>query len=236
MTVLFVGDVHLKSARVLPAVDRAVAATGADEIVFLGDVCDDWDVTARQAGAAVRMFADWVHARRAAGLGVTVLAGNHDLPYLARPRSAEYHWFRREADGFKPRAHEGIHDALVGLDVRMAWRRGRILATHAGVTGSWAAWAKLSDEPETDLARMPRRVLFDMAGPARGGASIPSPVWADRTELEADPWSGWIQVVGHTPVPIAMNVGRLWFCDTWTDGDCSMLLLADDGTLSPVRL
>lgn len=235
MTVLFVGDIHLKSARILPAVDRAVAATGADEVVFLGDVCDDWDVTARQAVAAIRMFADWVHARRTAGLDVTVLAGNHDLPYLARPRSAEYHWYHHEADGFKPRAHEGIHDALVGLDVRMAWRRGRILATHAGVTGSWAAWAKLSDEPETDLDRMPRRVLFDMAGPARGGSSIPSPVWADRSELEADPWSGWIQVVGHTPVPTAMNVGRLWFCDTWTDGDGSMLLLSDDGSFAPVR-
>lgn len=31
------------------------------------------------------MFADWVAARRAAGLDVTVLAGNHDLPY--RPPS-----------------------------------------------------------------------------------------------------------------------------------------------------
>lgn len=64
MTVLFVGDIHLKSARVLPAVDRAVAMTGADGVVFLGDVCDDWDATAREAVAAVRMFADWVAARR----------------------------------------------------------------------------------------------------------------------------------------------------------------------------
>lgn len=80
MTVLFVGDIHLKSARVLPAVDRAVAMTGTDGVVFLGDVCDDWDVTAREAVAAVRMFADWVAARRAAGLDVIVLAGNHDLP------------------------------------------------------------------------------------------------------------------------------------------------------------
>lgn len=87
MTVLFVGDVHLKSARVLPAVDRAVAMTGAVGVVFLGDVCDDWDATARQAVAAVRMFADWVRARRAAGLDVTVLTGNHDLPYLARPNT-----------------------------------------------------------------------------------------------------------------------------------------------------
>ena len=60
MTVLFVGDIHLKSARVLPAVDRAVAMTGTDGVVFLGDVCDDWGVTAREAVAAVRMFADWL--------------------------------------------------------------------------------------------------------------------------------------------------------------------------------
>ena len=62
MTILFVGDIHLKSARVLPAVDRAVAMTGADGVVFLGDVCDDWDATAREAVTAVRMFADWVAA------------------------------------------------------------------------------------------------------------------------------------------------------------------------------
>ena len=119
MTVLFVGDVHLKSARVLPAVDRAVAVTGAVGVVFLGDVCDDWDVTAREAVAAVRMFADWVAARRAAGLDVTVLAGNHDLPYLARPRSYAAHWFGHEADGFKPRAHKGVHEALKPLDMRL---------------------------------------------------------------------------------------------------------------------
>lgn len=238
MTVLFVGDVHLKSARVLPAVDRAVAMTGADGVVFLGDICDDWGATAREAVAAVRMFADWVAARRAAGLDMTMLAGNHDLPYLARPRSPEFHWFRREADGFKPRAHEDVHEALKPLDVRLAWRRGRVLATHAGVTGAWAAYAGLSDSPEGELdsrlRESPMR-LFDMAGPARGGRSVPSPVWADRTELEADPWAGWIQVVGHTPVPTVASTGSLWFCDTWTDGDGSMLLLSDDGSFTPVR-
>ena len=228
---LFVGDIHLKSARVLPAVDRAVAMTGTDGVVFRGDVGDDWDVTAREAVAAVRMFADWVAARRAAGLDVTVLAGNHDLPYLARPRSYAAHWFRHEADGFKPRAHEGVHEALKPLDMRLAWRRGRVLATHAGVTGAWAAYAGLSDSPEGELDRRLRESpmhLFDMAGPARGGRSVPSPVWADRTELEADPWAGWTQVVGHTPVPTVTNAGSLWFCDTWTDGDGSMLLLSDD--------
>lgn len=77
--------------------------------------------------------------------------------------------------------------------------------------------------------------LFDMAGPARGGRSVPSPVWADRTELEADPWAGWTQVVGHTPVPTVTNAEGLWFCDTWTDGDGSMLLLSDNGSFAPVR-
>lgn len=150
MTTLFVGDIHLKSARVLPAVDRAVAMTGADGVVFLGDICDDWGATAREAVAAVRMFADWVAARRAAGLDMTMLAGNHDLPYLARPRSPEFHWFRREADGFKPRAHEDVHEALKPLDVRLAWRRGRVLATHAGVTGAWAAYAGCRTRPRAN--------------------------------------------------------------------------------------
>lgn len=136
MTVLFVGDVHLKSARVLPAVDRAVAMTGAVGVVFLGDVCDDWDVTAREAVAAVRMFADWVADRRAAGLDVTVLAGNHDLPYLARPRSYAAHWFGHEADGFKPRAHKGVHEALKPLDMRLAWRPLRAIARLGGPDGA----------------------------------------------------------------------------------------------------
>lgn len=42
-------------------------------------------------------------------------------------------------------------------------------------------------------------------------------------------------MVGHTPVPTVANVGDLWFCDTWTDGDGLMLLLSDDGSLVPVR-
>ena len=54
MTVLFVGDIHLKSARVLPAVDRAVAMTGTDGVVFLGDVCDDWNDRLRERFASLR--------------------------------------------------------------------------------------------------------------------------------------------------------------------------------------
>ena len=97
------------------------------------------------------------------------------------------------------------------------------------MTGAWAAYAGLSDSPEGELDRRLRESpmhLFDMAGPARGGRSVPSPVWADRTELEADPWAGWIQVVGHTPVPTVTNAGGalvLRYVDGWGRVDAPAL-------------
>lgn len=132
MTTLFVGDIHLKSARVLPAVDRAVAMTGADGVVFLGDVCDDWDVTAREAVAAVRMFADWVRARRARRARCDGIDGQPrpavpGPPALARiplvpPRGGRLQTAR-------PRGHPR---RARGVGWRgWAWRCGRVLATHA---------------------------------------------------------------------------------------------------------
>ena len=84
-----------------------------------------------------------------------------------------------------------------------------------------------------------------MVGQARGGwdTAAPSPCWADRTELAADPLPGFRQVVGHTPVPTVLfqrsvagvcagNPVDLWFCDTHSlmrngvpIGDGSMLLV-----------
>lgn len=228
MSVLFVGDPHLKAHRILPRVERVVDDHRVGEVVFLGDMCDDWDATARQAAEDVELFARWTLGQRAAGLKVTALAGNHDLPYLAAPRTPLFWRYKRQADGFKPRAHERIHRALTAVKPVAAWRSGRVLATHAGVTGAWAAWAGLGDGPERALNAMLEAdpwPLFDMAGPARGGDSMPSPLWADGNELEADPWDGWLQVVGHTPVPTVTNAGLLWFCDTYTDGDGTMLLM-----------
>lgn len=34
---------------------------------------------------------------------------------------------------------------------------------------------------------------------------------------------------------VAGKPASLWFCDTWTDGDGSMLLLSGDGSFAPVR-
>lgn len=91
-------------------------------IGFLGDMCDGWNVTVRQAAEDVELFARWTLRQRGAGLKVTVLAGTTTCPY-----------------------------------------------------GPYVGHARMSGE--------------------------------------------------HTPVPTVTNAGPSWFCDTYTDGDGTMLLM-----------
>ena len=68
METLVVGDLHLKQPVVLPRIDALLAAHPTiGRVVFLGDVCDDWDARPYQALEALELYAGWVERRRAAG-------------------------------------------------------------------------------------------------------------------------------------------------------------------------
>lgn len=97
--------------------------------------------------------------------------------------------------------------------------------------------------------------IFSQAGQARGGYSDASPLWADKSELIADPMYHIRQVVGHTPVKTITFCksnnnpearANLIFCDTMSEwyepytgltfpiGDMSLLEL-DFGKLNTPR-
>ena len=81
---LVVGDMHCKEELVLPRVDAAVEALGAGRVVFCGDYVDEWRSNALTMRDALDFFGDWVRTRRAQGLGVDLVLGNHDVQYLLR--------------------------------------------------------------------------------------------------------------------------------------------------------
>lgn len=242
---LVVGDMHCKEELVLPRVDAAVEALGAGRVVFCGDYVDEWRSNALTMRDALDFFGDWVRTRRAQGLGVDLVLGNHDAQYL----------LHEPGPGTHTALYDEVAEALLALGVRAAVTVGTSLVTHAGVTRAWAnEFLDLSDGASADEVATQLNALLDdgmrmslrmlaAAGPGRGGYELPGPLWADQGELAFDALPGLDQIVGHTPVEsvdlwqVPTEDGLhtscyLVFCDTLSLrrdlaplGDGSMLLV-----------
>ena len=242
---LVVGDMHLKEELVLPRVDAAVQALGAKRVVLCGDYVDEWCSSTLTTHDALDYLAIWVKTQRRRGLTVDLVLGNHDAQYL----------LREPGPGTHTELYDVVANVLTELDVRAAATVGSSLVTHAGVTRGWAE-ANLDCTKGFDADGLCRQLnaLLDsgekqalrtltQAGPGRGGAELPGPLWADQSELWSDPLPGLSQVVGHTPVDTIepyqipqeghLHIScRLVFCDTMSltsnlmpIGDGSMLLV-----------
>lgn len=236
---LVVGDVHLKQEIILPRVEAAARA-GVTRIVFLGDYCDEWHATDRQTLEALGLFADWTREMRGAGTDVVLLLGNHDLQYL----------MGEPGPGTRASIMGEVREALLSLKLKAAETIGCFLATHAGVTQTWAD--RFLDSPTgaeglaAQLNGLYARNAFaelSACGPGRGGMSVPGPLWADAGELWSDAARGVDQIVGHSPVRSCEPMGaasamagvgseRIYLCDTFSltssmrpIGDASMLLV-----------
>ena len=225
--VLVCGDLHTK----VDILDRVKELSkGYDKVVFLGDYCDDWNAYPQQSTDLLKQLVDWKkHDNR-----LILLYGNHDLS----------EWFGAEftCSGFNPNTHELVSKFLSKNEqyFQVAYSCGDVLFTHAGVTQHWlddlaSLDGQLWTNAETLSIFLNTHFMkrndshysnhvwkaLAQAGPGRGGWGAPSPLWADRWELVADPAKGMSQVVGHTPVQTITHshfkdtVGREnIFCDT----------------------
>ncbi|MBT1164587.1 metallophosphoesterase family protein [Bifidobacterium felsineum] len=247
MSTLIVGDLHAKGD-LLPLVSTTADRTGVDRIILLGDYCDDWTLSNNGLERFLDRFRDWIHHEPRE---IIPILGNHDIPYLLNHGSDSYDRVRRLAPGYKPGAHRHAHDILTGLPCRLAWTDGEVICTHAGLTRGWEREHGLEHATVGEIADWLDRRLDHAAslaalwleiGSARGGDTIPGPLWADRMELMADGDDCLTQVVGHTPIPSITNLHGFWFCDTMSRlpdgtpiGDQSMLLYDGHGGFTPVR-
>lgn len=142
----FCGDIHDKAASVRPVVERRLERTGADTLVLLGDLLNDWWMTAPEETAAFAALAEAIDAWRADGVTVHVLLGNHDLIYMMPQDSPEAHRMRACSPGYLPGAHRAVHDLLRALDPRIAFGLTLpggvpLLCTHAVLAAGWIRWS-----------------------------------------------------------------------------------------------
>lgn len=250
--VLFCGDIHNKAKRILPEVDKAIEDLGINHVILLGDYIDEFNEGTKRIVDSTLFLADWVKARRAKGLTVNVLMGNHDLPYVVNPRDSGYYQVKRSVavpshSSAQYKLRDTMRSMIDAVAVYISYKDAAtgvqhgLVASHAGFVESWSS--KFGYKDAKDLVSKTNRLYkqdslyrLSWAGPERGGFDLPSPCWAGEHELIKGAVHGVTQVVGHTPQPgiikrTSDSGSDLWFCDThsWVSeeqrGDGSMLML-----------
>lgn len=261
--VLFCGDIHNKAKRILPWVDAVIAQQGINRVVFLGDYVDEFGEGSKRIIESTLFLADWVNARRAEGLTVNVLVGNHDLPYVVVYQDQGYYEVRNSVavpnHGSAQYKLRGTMRSMIDAvavyisykDASTGVQRG-LIASHAGFVESWSnkfGYKGIKDlvNKTNLLYKQDSLYRLSWAGPERGGFDLPSPCWAGEHELIKGSVHGVTQVVGHTPQPGITKLrgvagDDLWFCDThsWLSeeqrGDGSMLMLdTEEGEFTVVN-
>lgn len=240
--VLVIPDVHMKKEVIEHGLQLARKHL-VEKIIMLGDYFDDWYAMNYEYTEMIQYLKKLLRGNP----NVIPLMGNHELSYLGYPCS-----------GFNRTMQPDVYNFLI-KDYRFAfcYAEDGVLYSHAGVTTSWLkqnqvvtandfrlklhrkTGPEIVEKGICKIDSYPRYVdkllPFSQVGPARGGKSYPSPLWADLTELIADP-APFKQVVGHTPVKQIENIGKVWFCDVQSNyNPCDEYLLVKDGEPEIIR-
>lgn len=205
--VLFLGDQHGRTDWREKALE---ACKKFQEIVFLGDYFDSFDISSAKQIDNFNQFVSFVRKK-----GGTALLGNHDYAYI--------HGYSMISGYQHTQAHRYQDLFMKNIDIlNIAWgytddKGVYTLATHAGITQSWWDHYVLPElEPngfvwdltngEVDKLKMheilnflkDKKSIMWKVGWDRGGSGTPGPLWADIRELHEDPYIGINQVIGHT--------------------------------------
>lgn len=240
MKTLAIGDMHFKQSLILPIIDKVCTKYKPDNIVFLGDYCDEWGASFGDGINELKTMIDW-YERHKDEYNITFLCGNHDFQYLV----GEF------CSGTSYEGHEFYKPLLEQLNLKIAIEIDDYLYSHAGLNSVWA-YTFLNDfenivEDLQLLFESDNKSAFNLAGYKRGGNGYPSPLWADAEELISCHIPQQKQVVGHTPVKDIINIGfedgsRLVFCDTFSlhrnrvpIGNGSMVIIENDSVI-PVNI
>ncbi len=224
---------------------RAAADNPSEELLFLGDYLDPYEREGISFGQALKQLLQVIDLWKHSPQRVTLLLGNHDLPYL---------W----PDRFHCSRHNYAHEELTG---RLFWQyisafsMSRTLEaggqtfvfTHAGILPQWAEGHPEVFGPEATIGQAARlsndllqtqdshflQALDDVSFWRGGGDPCSSMVWADAHEFAAaDPPAPPYQVFGHTQLACDPIITPSFAC---LDCRRPFRLNETDGTISALE-
>lgn len=194
MRILTIGDIHGRS------VWEKLVNDKFDKIVFIGDYVDSFTI---YDSYIISNLLNILQFKKDNPDVVELLWGNHELQYLFR--YSEY-----GCSGFRENIYLTLHQIFNENKhlLNVAFQIDNYLWTHAGVTSKWYERfleisnpnleGTLADKLNMTFNSSKEWVITEV-GKARGGTSYyGGPLWADKSELDRHPLSGYNQIVGHT--------------------------------------
>jgi predicted phosphodiesterase len=252
---LVFGDIHLDTT-IIPKVEQLFIEGNYDRLIFVGDELDSFYLDYKNSMVVLNQLKNLKDKYNKLHQRFIWCAGNHTLSYLTD----------QHCSGFDKQTYDNIHDTLITLVkekyISPFYQYHGILYSHAGFVNNWLD--KVHGVDKKDKLKTLESEFYNLefdrfqsVGFARGGIGYaPSCLWADQSELLADPLqtsqmnrSGkpymWKQVVGHSPVRTIESYmdDKLWFVDvfsTYRDGtpigDGTVLEITDGKIFTPIKL
>lgn len=200
--VLIIPDVHLKP-NMFDMADTIIKQTTVDNIVFLGDLIDDWDqennidLYKETINRAIKFKKDHSNS--------LYCWGNHDVGYFANwSCSGNSKLYANEIKVLLNQYERIVEPKYVQVI-------DNILFSHAGIENYTAkSIMRFSDSSTVEeLANELNKLSINTMG------DYDSPIWL-RPEVFIQYFSDYTQIVGHSPVKRPMYEMNTWFLDLFS--------------------
>lgn len=192
MKIIAIGDIHGRDSW------KEIVKQDFDKVIFIGDYFDSHDIPFKDQ---LQNFQAIIAFKKENIDKVVLLIGNHDFHYL---RYVDEHYSGYQ-EKFAYPIGDQLRDAIEAGYLQMCSLDDGFLFTHAGVTKTWAEFAKIDlNNIEGSINKCfrftPQMFKFmDYDGADATGDNVwSSPIWVRPNSLGKDMVEGYVQVVGHT--------------------------------------
>ena len=211
-----------------------------DHFVMVGDYMDSLSVGAYEI---VHNFRHILNEKRRLNDKLTLLIGNHDLPYFNDFDNCS---------GFNPTVHSEIaaeaKEAVKNGELEICKFIDGVMYSHAGLSKEWLANQSIptnysGSTIEKEVKLLFKCTAFSQDNPFRfqmrprccfyGDNNFQGPLWIRPNSLIANRAGDFNQVVGHTSYKVIREKSGIFFIDTMPN---EFLVLEDGKRINPKSL
>jgi predicted MPP superfamily phosphohydrolase len=177
-----------------------------DHIVFVGDYVDSYPYDDEHI---LSNLLDIIELKKNYPDKVILLLGNHDIQYMFLSEGFE-------CSGYRPSMASTLQHVFKDNKrlFQMAFQMNDYIWTHAGIAEKWYDYNKkeidqfsekfdcenLADTFNKMMYSKENRLLHQVGRKRSGYYPAGGITWADRYETSLNPFKGYHQIVGHTPI------------------------------------